>query len=89
MKLSSLFEIRYDLLSRFLADAYLSFLYTVGAVSQKSDPFPDSGAYLHGAGVRLALSTFLGPISFTYGHLLPSHAGSDQPRIYFDLGHEF
>ncbi|MBU1707737.1 BamA/TamA family outer membrane protein, partial [bacterium] len=89
VKLSSLFEIRYDLLSRFLADAYLSCLYTVGAVSQKSDPFPDSGAYLHGMGVRLALSTFLGPISFTYGHLLPSHAGNDQPRIYIDIGHQF
>ncbi len=89
VKLSSLFEIRYDLLSRFLADAYLSFLYTVGAVSQKSDPFPDSRDYLHGAGIRLALSTFLGPISFTYGHLLPSHAGGDQPRIYLDFGHEF
>lgn len=89
VKLSALFEIRYDLLSRFLADAYLSCLYTVGAVSERSDPFPDSGSYQHGVGVSLALSTFLGPFHFTYGHLLPSHAGGDQPRVYIDLGHKF
>jgi outer membrane protein assembly factor BamA len=87
--ISGLFELRYDLLSRFLADAYLSLLYTVGTVSERSDPVPESGSYLHGIGVSLAFSTFLGPLSFTYGHLLPSHYGGDQPRIYLDFGHKF
>ncbi len=87
--LSGLFELRYDLLSRFLADAYLSLLYTVGAVSEKSDPVPESGSYLHGIGMSLAFSTFLGPVSFTYGHLLPSHCGGDQPRVYIEIGHKF
>ncbi|MFH1010560.1 MAG: patatin-like phospholipase family protein [bacterium] len=89
VKLSGLFEIRYDLISRLIADAYVSFLYTVGAVSDRSDPFPDAGAYLHGVGMSLSLSTFLGPVSFTYGHLLPSHQGEDQPRFYINLGHKF
>jgi NTE family protein len=88
-RLSGLFEVRYDLLSRFLADAYVSVLYTVGAVSERSDPLPDARTYLHGVGLSLSLSTFLGPFYFTYGHLLPSHGSEDQPRFYVDLGHSF
>lgn len=89
VRLSGLFEVRYDLISRFLADAYVSLLYTVGATSELSNPLPDGNTYSHGVGVSLSLSTFLGPFVFTYGHLLPSHTGTDQPRIYIDLGHKF
>ena len=89
VRLSGLFEVRYDLISRFLADAYVSLLYTVGATSELSNPLPDGKTYSHGVGVSLSLATFLGPFVFTYGHLLPSHTGTDQPRIYVDLGHKF
>jgi len=88
-RVSALAEIRYDLLSRWMADAYLSAIYTVGAVSMKSDPLPVSSDYLHGVGARFALSTLLGPLTFTVGELLPSHFGGDQTVFYLNLGHEF
>jgi outer membrane protein assembly factor BamA len=89
VRLSGLFEVRYDLISRFLADAYVSLLYTVGATSELSNSLPDGNTYLHGIGMSLSLSTFLGPFILTYGHLLPSNTGTDQPRIYVNLGHNF
>ncbi|MBU0509728.1 patatin-like phospholipase family protein [bacterium] len=88
-RLTALGELRYDLLSRWVADAYLSALYTVGAVSPESDPLPKSSDYLHGVGGRFALSTFLGPMTFTVGELLKSHFGTGHTMIYLNLGHEF
>jgi predicted acylesterase/phospholipase RssA len=88
-RLAFLGELRYDLISRWLADAYVSGIYTVGAVSHKSDPVPASEDYQHGVGVSLSLSTFLGPIRFTVGELLRSKFGREDTRLYFDLGHEF
>jgi NTE family protein len=88
-RLSILGEVRYDLISRWLADAYVSGLYTVGAVSEKSDPVPLSENYQHGIGLSLALSTFVGPIRFTVAELLRSKYGREDTRLYFNLGHEF
>ena len=88
-RLSVLGELRYDLLSRWLADAYVSGLYTVGAVSKKSDPVPPSDNYQHGVGLSLAFSTFVGPIRFTVSELLRSKYGREDTRLYFNLGHEF
>ena len=88
-RLSALGELRYDLISKFLADAYVSALYTVGAVTQKSDPVPASDDYQHGVGVSVAFSTFVGPIRFTVGELLRSKFGPEDTRFYFNLGHEF
>ncbi|MFZ5432739.1 MAG: patatin-like phospholipase family protein [Calditrichota bacterium] len=88
-RLSFLGELRYDLLSRWLADAYVSALYTVGAVGIESQPLPKSADYLHGIGARFALSTFLGPLTFTVGEMLKSDFETDQTRIYVNLGHDF
>ncbi|MDD5087640.1 MAG: patatin-like phospholipase family protein [bacterium] len=88
-RVTALAEIRHDLLSRWIAEAYLSAIYTVGAVSMKSDPLPKSSDYLHGIGGRFALSTLLGPLTFTVGELLPSCYGPDQTMFYVNLGHEF
>jgi predicted acylesterase/phospholipase RssA len=82
-------EIRYDLISRWLADAYLSALYTIGAVSPESRPVPRASEYQHGVGAAFALSTFLGPMKLTAGQLLSSPYGTRQFRIYLNLGHEF
>jgi len=86
---SALCELRYDLISRFLADAYLSAIYTVGAVAPKSDPVPSSEDYQHGVGVSLAFSTLLGPLKFTTAELLRSKFGPETTRFYINLGHEF
>ncbi len=87
--MTGLVEVRYDLISRWIADAYLSALYTVGAASMLSDPFPASADYLHGIGTSLALSTFLGPMKLTVSELLRSEWSSEHFRIYLNLGHEF
>jgi outer membrane protein assembly factor BamA len=88
-KLSGLGELRYDLLSRWIADAYVSVIYTGGAVSDASDPLPHRTDYQHGIGASIALSTFLGPMKLTAGELLRSDFGREHLRIYLNLGHEF
>ncbi|MBI5060309.1 patatin-like phospholipase family protein [candidate division KSB1 bacterium] len=88
-KLAALTELRYDLLSRWLADAYLSALYTVGAVSAESSTLPESAAYQHGVGACFGLATMLGPLKLTVGELLKSESGTGQTRIYLELGHDF
>jgi NTE family protein len=87
--LSGLVELRYDLISRWLAEAYVSAIYTVGAVSSSSDPLPRADDYQHGLGVSFALSTFLGPMRLVAGELLRSEWSSEHFRLYLNLGHEF
>jgi outer membrane translocation and assembly module TamA len=89
VKFSVLGELRYDLLSRWIADAYVSAIYTAGAVSNVSDPLPRSDDYQQGIGLSLALSTFLGPMEITAGELLRSKLSTEHLRIYVNLGHEF
>lgn len=88
-KLSAMGELRYDLLSRWIADAYVSAMYTAGAASSASDPLPHKQDYQHGVGLSLGLSTFLGPMKFTVGELLRSEISEENFRIYVNLGHEF
>jgi predicted acylesterase/phospholipase RssA len=88
-RLSFLAEVRYDLISRWLAEAYVSALYTVGAASPQSDPLPVSHDYQHGIGAAFSLSTFVGPLRLTAAELLRSHFGKEQFRVYLNLGHEF
>ncbi|MFH1862026.1 MAG: patatin-like phospholipase family protein [bacterium] len=86
---SASLEIREDLLSRFLADAYLSLRGDIAYSSEivNSDyTFQD----LHkGVGIGLSLDTALGPISIGYGHLFPSSQYPQRNQIYFNLGHRF
>jgi predicted acylesterase/phospholipase RssA len=82
-------ELRYDLISKWLADAYVSVEYTLGAVSPSVQTFPRSNEFRHGVGASLALSTFLGPIKFTAGELLRSQTQREQFRIYLNVGHDF
>lgn len=88
-KVFGLAELRYDLLSRFLADAYVSALYTLGATNVESDPFPASSDYQHAVGGAFALSTFLGPMTLTAAELLPSCFGTGHFQLYLNLGHDF
>ena len=88
-KFLGLAEVRYDLLSRFIADAYVSALYTLGAVSGESDPYPNTSDYQHALGGAFALSTFLGPMTLTVAEMLPSYFGTGHMQMYLNLGHEF
>ncbi len=89
VQLSGLAEARFDLISRWLADAYVSAIFTVGAVSGYSDPLPRAQDYQQGLGVSFALSTFLGPMKFTAGELLRSELSKEHFALYLNLGHEF
>lgn len=82
-------EVRYDLISRWLADAYVSGTYTVGAVSPNSDPLPRANEYQHGVGISFSLSTLLGPMRFTASRLLSNRLAPGQTVFYVDLGHDF
>lgn len=88
-KIAAQFEARYDLLSRLLADAYLSAIYSVGGVSLLSEPFPATDDYRHSLGGRFSLSTFFGPMSITAGEMLKSSQETGNFHVYLNLGHEF
>lgn len=83
------FEARYDLLSRLLADAYVSALYSLGGVSPLSDPFPAVEDYRHSFGARFALATLFGPMSLTAGEMIKSQNETGSFHVYLNLGHEF
>lgn len=82
-------EGRYDLLSRLLADAYVSVLYSVGGVSQLSEPFPATREYRQSVALRFSLSTFFGPMSITAADLFKSEVEMECAHFYLSLGHEF
>jgi predicted acylesterase/phospholipase RssA len=82
-------ELRYDLLSRWLADAYVSGTYTVGAVSPQSDPLPSADEYLHGIGLSFSLNTLLGPMRFTTAQLMNVPFARRPTMFYVNLGHDF
>lgn len=80
---------RYDLLSRLLADAYVSLLYSVGGVSQLSEPFPAAQDMRQSVGLRFSLATFFGPMSVTVADLFKSEVEKECIHFYLSLGHEF
>lgn len=82
-------EGRYDLLSRLLADAYVSALYSIGGASQLSDPFPAVEDYRHSLAARFSLATLFGPLSLTAGEMFKSSQETGHFQVYLNLGHEF
>lgn len=82
-------ELRYDLISRWLSDAYLSGAYTVGAVSAQSDPLPPVAQYVHGVGLAFSLATLLGPMRVSASQRLDVRLAHRTTLWYVNLGHEF
>jgi NTE family protein len=82
-------EIREDLLSRFLADAYVSLSADYGAVWESLQSDVSLQDFMTGVGASFALDTVLGPISLTYGYLLPKNLMPGRQALYFNLGHRF
>ncbi|MBL0062926.1 MAG: hypothetical protein IPP40_15920 [bacterium] len=79
-------EARFDLLSRLLADAYASAIYTVGGVSQLSDPLPASEDIRHSVGAKFSLSTLFGPMSLTAAEMIKSDQETGKFLLYLNLG---
>ncbi len=82
-------EIREDLISRFLADAYLSVRGDFGAIWEDLETDVTTDNIKQGVGIGFALDTLLGPITLSYGHLFAYKEQPARDVIYFNIGHRF
>ena len=82
-------EVRYDLISKILADSYIGFKYFVG--SSWSDPEPQfkKEDWMQSTSFYIALDTILGPIVFQWSYLHPNSSYSKQDILYIQLGNLF
>lgn len=87
--LSLTIELREDLISRFLADAYITIRGDIGAVWEDIETDVTSGDTRKSVGMSFALDTFLGPMSVSYGHLFPEDNLKSRDIVYFNIGHRF
>jgi len=82
-------ELREDLVSRFLADAYFSLHGHIGTIWEELDADVNRDDFMNSLGLSFSLDTVLGPISITYGHVFPASQTAARDLIYFNLGHRF
>ena len=80
---------RFDLISRILADAYISGYYNTGNVWNGAEYSIRPEQFFQGIGASFTLNTLLGPITITYGHLIPAQGYKETDMIYFSAGHKF
>jgi NTE family protein len=82
-------ELREDLLSRILADAYISFLGDFGNIWEDLEADVNSGDLKQSIGMKFSLDTVVGPISIAYGYLFAQKNVKDRDIFYFNIGHHF
>lgn len=82
-------ELREDLLSRILADAYISIIGDLGNIWEDLEADVNSGDLKQGVGLKFSLDTFLGPMSISYGHLFSYKNLKSRDIFYFNIGHYF
>ncbi len=87
--LSMSLALREDLISRVIADAYVTLEGNIGGVWEKVQSDLSSDDILTGIGLSFAMDTIIGPISLTYGHLFESSKFSARDQFYFNIGHRF
>ncbi len=83
------FGLREDLISRFLAEAYLSLRWDFGVIWEDLESDVKTDNIKQGLGLSFELDTFLGPMSLSYGHLFKHKETPSRDRIYFNIGHHF
>ncbi|MCX6639053.1 MAG: patatin-like phospholipase family protein [bacterium] len=81
-------EFREDLISRFLADAYVSVRADLGKAGL-IDMRNSMADLQKGIGVSFALDTMLGPMSLSFGHLFEDRTMQSRNLVYFNLGYRF
>lgn len=88
-QVTSTFELRYDLISRFVADTYLQFRYDIGAFSDQMDWRPQREDLVHSLAGGIALDTILGPLEFWYAYAPLTRTAEETYRIAINLGYQF
>ncbi|MBL7191769.1 patatin-like phospholipase family protein [bacterium] len=87
--------LRFDLLSRFLADAFVTVRYDFAQIVQDADEIEfKSGYFRQGIGLMFSLNTLLGPVNFAWGWAAPYEnikvkKIEGQNVLYFSIGHDF
>ena len=82
--------VRFDLLSRFLAEAFVTARYDFGQIVDGTDALEfKKGFFRQGVSISFALNTFLGPIEFAWGWAAPYKEIPQNHIFYFSVGYEF
>ena len=82
--------LRFDLLSRFMADAFLTARYDIGQITDGAELLEfERGVFRQGASLALALNTLLGPIEIAWGYSAPHKDIPANHLVYFSAGHQF
>ena len=82
--------LRYDLLSRFLAEAFITLRYDFGQIVDGTDEIQfRRGYFRQGLGISFALNTVIGPIELAYGWVAPYQDIPQNHVFYFSIGYAF
>ncbi|MFC2170914.1 BamA/TamA family outer membrane protein, partial [Calditrichota bacterium] len=88
-RISGTFEWRYDMISRYVADAYFLARYDLAAFSDDEDWRPKREDMIHSFSLGFALDTFLGPMEIWYAYSPPSRSLQESDRFMLNLGYRF
>lgn len=88
-RVNTTLALRYDLISRYIADAYLISRFDIAAFSDDEDWRPTSEDLLFSYSAGFALDTFLGPLELWYSYAPESNAAPSNTRISVNLGYRF
>jgi outer membrane protein assembly factor BamA len=82
--------LRFDLLSRFLAEAFITTRFDFAQIVDGTEQLEfEKGNFRQGISLSLALNTLLGPVELMWGWSAPSKNIPQNHIIYFSIGHEF
>ena len=84
------YGLRYDLLSRFLAEAFVTARYDFAQIVDGTDVLEfKQGFFRQGFSLSFALNTLLGPVELAWGWAAPYKDIPQNHLLYFSIGHEF
>ncbi|MBD3166600.1 BamA/TamA family outer membrane protein [bacterium] len=82
-------ELRYDMISRFIADAYLLVRYDMIAYSDNENWRPRYRDFVHSYAAGFALDTVLGPMELWYAVAPETDGTPYSQRVMINLGYQF
>ncbi|MDP8205511.1 MAG: patatin-like phospholipase family protein [Candidatus Electryonea clarkiae] len=88
-RMTGTFEWRYDLISRYVAEAYLIGRYDLAAFSDAESWRPKTEDLIHSYSAGFALDTFLGPMEIWYAYKPKSQSIPETNRFIANLGYRF